>query len=204
MEQQSSDRRNNRIRPDEILDLGEYERQREEIRPRAVQARSLRRIELGPNATLAFENRETVRYQIQEMLRAERIAKPHDVEHEIETYSDLLPATHELSATLLIEFPEAEERARRLRELVGLENHLRLDIDGSPASAQFDRRQMEEDKISSVQFIRFPITDDQRKAILDGSAIRVVTDHPSYSHSVTLTGEQAAAMAADLCEAEHS
>ena len=104
------ERRRNQILRSEILDLGDYERQRDGIRQRAISARAIRRVELGPNATIAFENRETVKYQIQEMLRAERIAKEPEVLHEIETYSDLLPTPDELSATLMFEFPEAGAR----------------------------------------------------------------------------------------------
>src|SRR5205085_4469091 len=117
------ERRRNQIPRAEILDLGDYERQRDGIRARAISARAIRRVELGPNATISFENRETVKYQIQEMLRAERIAKEPEVAHEIETYSDLLPASDELSATLMFEFPEAEGRDVKLRDLVGFDSH---------------------------------------------------------------------------------
>src|SRR5204863_4947038 len=125
------ERRKNQIPRSEILDLGDYERQRDGIRARAISARAIRRVELGPNATITFENRETVKYQIQEMLRAERIAREPEVAHEIETYSDLLPGPDELSATLMFEFPEAEARNVSLRDLVGFEKHLHLDFDGA-------------------------------------------------------------------------
>lgn len=205
MEQQmTNNRREHRIRMEEILDLGEYERQRDAIRPLAMAARALRRIAVGPNATLAFENRETVRYQIHEMLRTERIAKPEDVEHEIDTYSDLLPTPMELSATLLVEFPDPEERNARLRELVGFEDHFRLEIDGTPAPADFDRRQIESDKISSVQFVRFPLDDHQRSAILEERPVSIVSDHPGYRQTAALSEEQIRALAEDLRTAESS
>jgi len=195
------DRRRNQIPREHILDLGDYERRREEIRPRAIAARALRRVELGPNATVSFENRETVAYQIQEMLRTERLAKEEEVRHEIETYSDLLPSDDELSATMMFEFPTAEGRARRLAELVGFENHLRLEIDGAGASrAYFDRRQIDADRISAVQFIRFTLDETQRRALASGGRVRLVADHPTYAHTVELPEATSRALAADLEE----
>jgi Protein of unknown function (DUF3501) len=194
-----TDRRKNQIPRAEILDLGDYERKRDEIRARAMSARAARRIELGPNATLAFENRETVRYQIQEMLRAERIAKEPEVAHEIETYSDLLPSSDELSATLMFEFPEPGARSVHLRDLVGFENHLHLDFDGAGRSrAYFDRRQLDADRISAVQFIRFPIDAAQREALARGAGFRVVADHPRYSYSAEVSPDAARALAEDV------
>jgi hypothetical protein len=192
-----SERRKNQIARREILDLGDYERSRYDIRAKAMTSRGVRRIDVGPNATLAFENQETVRYQIHEMMRAERIAKDADVQHEIETYSELLPSSDELSATLMFEFPDADARAVHLRDLIGFENHFRLEFDGAGASrAYFDRRQIDSDRISAVQFVRFPITETQRKALARGA--RVVTDHPRYSSSIELPETLRRALAADL------
>jgi hypothetical protein len=191
--------RTNRISPDEILDLGEYERRRDEIRASAMRARRERRIALGPSATLTFENRETVRYQIQEMLRAERIAKPHEVEHEIDTYSDLLPTESELSATLMFEFPEESARAEYLAALHDFEEHLFVSVDNAGvAAARFDRRQIGEDRLSSVQFVRFPLTPAQRSALRGGARLRVVSDHPSYAHSTDIDAATARVLASDL------
>lgn len=201
-EPEPAERRTNRIDRAEILDLGDYERQRDAIRPKAIAARGVRRIELGPNATLAFENRETVTYQIHEMLRAERIAKDAEVEHEIETYSDLLPSAGELSATLMFEFPEAGDRALRLHDLVGFEDHLRLELgEGGASVARFDRRQLDSDRISAVQFVRFPLDAAQRDALARGAA-RVVADHPRYAFTVEIPPGMSRALRADLDEAE--
>lgn len=194
-----AERRKNRITPDEILDLGDYERRRDDVRASAIRARRERRIFLGPNATISFENRETVRYQIQEMLRAERIAKPEEVDHEIETYSDLLPTVSELSATLMIEFPDERERLEKLTALRNIESHLFLSIDGAGnAPAQFDRRQIGEDRLSSVQFIRFPLTPAQRKALRDGAPLRIVCDHPAYPQTVEVDSASVRAIASDI------
>lgn len=196
------DRRANRIRPDEILDLGEYERRRDEIRLRVIAARKLRRVQIGANATLSFENRETVIYQIQEMLRAERLAKPEEVQQEIDTYSDLLPSGNALSATLMFEYPDAGERGARLSELLGFDRHLRLEIDGvDPAAAVFDRRQVGAERISSVQFVRFPLTEAQRNAVAEHRPIEVVADHPHYRCSAEIPREMLDALVQDLCDA---
>ena len=194
-----AERRTNRITRDEILDLGDYERRRDDIRASAIRARRERRIFFGPNATLSFENRETVCYQIKEMLRAERIAKPEEVDHEIETYSDLLPAGSELSATLMLEFPDERERLEKLTALRNIESHLYLSIDGAGnAPAQFDRRQIGEERLSSVQFIRFPLTPAQRDALRKGASLRIVCDHPAYPHTVDVDTDSARAIASDL------
>ena len=159
----------------DILDLGDYERQRDDIRPSAMAARKLRRVAIGPNATLSFENRETLAYQVNEMLRAERIAKEPDVVHEIETYSELLPSSNELSGTLMIAFDDPEERARKLVAMLGLDKHLQIEFEGAGlAPAAFDQRQIDEERLSSVQFVRFEITPDQREALLSGETVRVV------------------------------
>jgi len=193
----TAQRRKNQIAREEILDLGDYERSRDSIRASAIVAREVRRVLLGPNATLSFESRETVRYQILEMLRAERIAKDDDVQHEIETYSDLLPSSDELSATLMFEFPDESARSVHLRDLVGFEDHLRIEFDGAGASkAYFDRRQIDSDRISAVQFVRFPISDAQRKALRRGA--RVIADHQRYSCTVELPQPTRDALIADI------
>jgi len=182
-----------------ILDLGDYERKRDDIRPLAMKARNLRRVALGPNATFAFENLETLTYQVHEMLRAERIAKEPEVQHEIETYSELLPTSSSLSGTLLIEFPDPAERATRLVQMLGLDKHLRVEIDGAgAANAEFDQRQIDEGRLSSVQFVRFNLDVTQRDAIVGGAKLRIVSDHPAYTHSADLSAETAAGLADDL------
>ncbi len=108
----------------EIKNLVEYELERETWRPQVMALKDRRRIRVGDHLTFLFENRDTVRYQIQEMLRIERIVKPAEVAHEVETYNELIPAAGELSACLLIEYESPEERDIRLRELLGLEDHI--------------------------------------------------------------------------------
>ena len=183
-------RRKNRIARAEILALDDYERRRDEIRARAMSARAIRRIELGPHAAIAFENRETMRYQIQETLRAERIAAEPEVAQQIEAYGDRLPSPDELSATLTFELPD-----------VDLENHLHLDFDGAGiATAYFDRRRLDAGGISAVQFVRFPVDREQREALARGTRVRVVADHPRYTHRVAIPARTAQALARDLAD----
>src|SRR5579863_3251881 len=115
----------------EIKNIAEYEIERETLRPRVLPLKERRRIRLGEHLTLLFENRETVRYQIQEMMRIERIVRPQDIAHEVATYNELIPAQGELCATLLIEYETPSERDVKLRELLGLEQHLWLDVPGA-------------------------------------------------------------------------
>lgn len=183
----------------DILDLGDYERRRDDIRKSAIAARQLRRVPLGPNVILSFENRETLTYQILEMVRAERIVKEPEIHHEIETYSELLPAPDELSATMLIEFPDKDERNVRLVELLGLDRHLRVEFDGAgSASATFDQRQIDVERISSVQFVRFAMSAAQVAALRAGAKVTVVSDHPKYAHATVVPQETAKALAVDL------
>jgi hypothetical protein len=186
------------ISRDEILGLEEYERSRNDIRRRAMAARGERRVVVGQSASIVFENRETLRYQIQEMLRAERIVDPSAIEHEIDTYSELLPRADELSATLFLEFPEPETRATRLAELAGVEKHVRLEIGNKRVAAQFDERQLEEDRVSAVQFLRFPVTAAELEALRGGARVRLMIDHPSYQHAAEVPQNTVAAVLADL------
>lgn len=187
----------------DVLELGDYERRRDEIRASAMSARKLRRVALGPNVILSFENRETLTYQVLEMVRAERIVKEPEIQHELETYGELLPAPDELSATMLIEFPDKDERSVRLVQMLGLDKHLRVEFDGAgAASAAFDQRQIDVERISSVQFVRFAMTPAQVTALRAGAKVTIVSDHPHYAHSAEVPPATVKALAADLDEAK--
>jgi hypothetical protein len=183
----------------EIRPLPDYERGRDEFRKHVLAIKEPRRVTVGSHLTFLFENRDTVLYQIQEMLRVERITDPAAVAHEVETYNELVPGRDELCATLLIEFEDASERAVMLRALVGLERHVKIEIDGcQPCAAVFDDRQMSPDKISSVHYIRFPLGKERAAALKMGAAAEVVADHPRLSARSALSAVQRAALAEDL------
>jgi hypothetical protein len=180
----------------EIKNIVEYEVERAAWRPQMMALKDRRRIRVGGHLTLLFENRETVRYQIQEMARIERMVKPDDIRREVETYNELIPAKGELSASLLIEYATPEERDVRLRELLGLEKHLWLVTGGVASPARFDDRQISSDRLSAVQYVKFALTPAQVASFRQGASIRV--DHPHYAVERRLTAAEIAELAPDL------
>lgn len=184
---------------DDILDIAQYEKERPSLRPRFLEIKARRRSAVGPSMTLLWENRDTAWYQIEEMMRIERIVDEQAIRHEIDTYNDLVPGPGELKATMLLEFPDPAERDARLRALLGLEEHLRLLIDGRhPAAATFDTRQMSAEKLSSVQFVTFRLSDAARAALLAGASAEVVVTHPAYAARAVLGADVLAELKADL------
>lgn len=184
----------------QIRDIAEYELERKTWRPRIIALKERRRVPVGGHITLLFENRETVRYQVQEMMRLERIVEPEAVRHELDTYNELIPRRGELSASLLIEYPSEPERTMALRALLGLENHVWLAVGGEPPSrARFDTRQLSTGRLSAVQYVKFPLTPEQRARWRDGA--RIVIDHPAYQAEQALTEEQLAELAQDFEQA---
>ncbi len=151
---------------------------------------------------MLFENRDTVRYQIQEMMRIERIVKPQDIAHEVQTYNELLPRSGELSGCLLIEYETPEERRVKLTELLGLESHVWLQVGDLPRSrVNFDARQIAADRISAVQYIKIPLIADQMALWQEAGRagrIRLIVDHPCYNHLYWLTPEQAEELSNDF------
>ena len=186
---------------DLILPYAEYERVRAVLRPLFIAEKERRRLALGEHVTLLFENLQTVWYQVEEMLRVERIAAPEAIRHEIETYSELLPSPQELSATVLIEYAAPGERDAALQRLVGLEQHVWLVIDGRRQAARFDTRQMSRDRISAVQFARFPLGDIASHRLVelaDAGRLAFEADHPELSAMAIVSGSLGRALAADL------
>lgn len=180
-----------RVRRDELLDLELYERSRAEIRAGILEAKRRRRAQAGGVLTFLFENTATIRYQVQEMLRAERITGEAEVAHELETYNELLGGKGELGVSLLIEIPEPAERDRKLREWLALPRHLYLKLeDGSKVRATFDERQVGTDRLSSVQYLKFDV--GGRTPVAAGS------DLPALSVEAALDAEQRGALAEDL------
>ena len=181
------------VRRAEILDFETYGDERPRIRARAMAAKDRRRIPVGDCLTFLFENHETIRYQVLEMVRVERMVRESDIEHELRTYNELLGGPGEIGATLLIEIPDPAERDRRLRRLRGLVEHLYLRLeDGRRALATFDPRQVGEDRLSSVQYLRFDTGGE--------TPVAVGCDHPDLAGETALTGDQRAALREDLAE----
>lgn len=183
----------------DVLDIAQYEKQRPALRPRYLEIKARRRSAVGAHLTLLWENRDTAWYQVEEMMRIERIVDDEAIRHELDTYNELVPGPGELKATLLIEYATAAERDVTLRELVGMERHVRLVIGGShEVAAEFDTRQMSPEKLSSVQFVTFRLSDAPRAALLGGAPAEVVVDHPRHAARAALTPEVLAELRADL------
>lgn len=184
----------------DILPIPAFLAARPSLEREVIRQKEARRVALGPNLTFLFENRVTLRWQVQEMCRVEHIAEPAAVQHEIDTYNALLPRRDELSATLLIEYTDIPERDRMLVALKGLQDHLRLEIDGEgTARAVFDAEQYNAERVSSVQFVRFPLTAAQADALCDlRRGARFVVDHPVYAAVAALAGACRGALVEDL------
>ena len=175
----------------EILDYVTYGEQRDAIRPGVLAVKEARRVMVGDGTlTFLFENRDTVRYQVHEMLRTERIVKEADIQHELSTYNELLGGPGELGCTLLIGIDDEQARDEKLRAWVKLCEHLYALVDGNKIRPTFDPRQVGEDRLSSVQYLKFPVGPQAPTAL--GS------DHPELTVETTLSPAQRAALQADL------
>jgi hypothetical protein len=175
----------------EIVDYVTYDETRDKFRSEVMAAKARRRLHIGDNLTLLFENRLTMRYQIQEMIRAERIVKESDIKHEIDTYNELLGTNGALGCTLLIEIDDPELRRVRLREWWELPEYIYLLLDdGTRIPATFDERQRGDRQLSSVQYLKFDV----------GGKVPVAAgvDLPGFKAESRLTYDQRAALRADL------
>jgi len=175
------------LTPADLQTLEGYARERGAIRARMIVYRAARRLELGPNCTWSFEDRETVRYQVQEMLRTERIFERAGIEEELAAYNPLIPGGRDLKATLLIEYPDPQERALKLAELRGLERHCWMQVAGHArvhAIADEDLERENEHKTSAVHFLRFEFSVAMARALKSGAALAAGVDHPAYLHTL--------------------
>jgi Protein of unknown function (DUF3501) len=189
------------IRFEETLSLTDYERVRPRLRPLFIHEKNRRRLAVGSHLTFLFENAQTVWYQVHEMIRTEQMRTADAIAHELETYNELLPGADALSATLLIEYESAPERDAALRRLVGLERHLHLVLGDRRSSVEFDRRQMDTERLSAVQFVRLPMAGVTRVQFLQLAAqdrLAIEADHPSLAARASIDAALAAALAEDL------
>ncbi|GAB4168572.1 MAG: DUF3501 family protein [Rhodocyclaceae bacterium] len=190
------------IRRDSLLSLEDYARQRKRLRAEAITHKKLRSVRLGEDMVLLFEDEVTVRYQIQEMLRIERIFEDEGIRAELDAYNPLVPDGSNLKATMMLEFPDPEERRARLARLIGIEDRVWLRVAGSPpvwAIADEDMEREDEEKTSSVHFLRFELTTTMRDALKAGAALCLGVSHPAYSATLDPVPEALrASLAGDL------
>ena len=177
----------------EIVDYQTYADNRERTRAAVMEVKRLRRVHVGASLTFLFENADTVRYQIQEMMRVERIVREADIQQEIDTYNALLGDAGELGCCLLVEIDDRTERERALRQWRNLPEHVYVRCqDGVKVRGRYDRAQVEDDRISSVQYFKFAVGRRQ--------PVAVGCDLPEAACEALLTDEQQAALRADLAD----
>jgi hypothetical protein len=187
----------------DITDLRAYERERASFRKHIIDLKRRRRIAIGDLMTIVFENTDTMRFQVQEMARAERMLDDDQIRHEVETYNELIPDDGELSGTLFIEIDDPLRLREWLPKLVGLEGAVRIELPGELFVRAYDpnaSRLTREDITSTVHYLKFPFDDAARRSFVAGGPARVVVDHPSYQASTELTDAQRADLARDLSD----
>lgn len=184
----------------DILDKQSYEQARPELRRRIIVQKEKRRVAVGDHVMFHFENRDTMHYQVHEMLRAEESwLRQGAVEDELDAYNPIIPRTGELSATMMLEYATAAERTLMLPQFVSIERHVWLRVgDAPPILATFDRGQIDEHKVSSVQYVKFALSDEHRRLLkTDGTVVRLTIDHPAYTAQAVLSEETRKAIAND-------
>jgi hypothetical protein len=185
---------------DEIVGSERYEKIRDDFRRRVIELKKHRRLSVGDRMTFVFENHETVLFQIQEMLRAERITDIDKIRLEIDTYNELIPRDGELSSTLLIEITEQKQIRPELVKLIGLDKAVSLQIGHRfPVPGVFEGGRSTEDNLSAVQYVRFPLSPEARAAFCEGKdEVRLVIAHPNYQAQVPLPTATRQSLAAEL------
>jgi hypothetical protein len=184
----------------DILSIVDFKAARPRLEQAVIAAKHARRVLVGDHMMFLFENHLTIQWQIQEMARVEGIQTEAGLAHELMTYNALLPAADSLSATLLLEYTDPAERDRALHALGGLHSCVHIALEGCPAApAVFDQTQWNEARVSSVQFIRFPLTAEQALALGDLSRpAAIIIDHPAYKASTPLSASTRGALVEDM------
>jgi len=189
-----------KLTPDDVIPVDDYLRVREQMRARVRAERAVRRVSVGDRVSLHFENRDTVLFQIEEMLRVENIRAPEKIAEEVRVYNDLVADDGELRATFFVEITDRARIKEDLDSLIGLETEgLSLVVGGDRVAAEFEPGHAREDRISAVHFVRFPIGPSLQQKLGDVSVpAEVAIEHPGYSARATLSAETRAALVADL------
>ena len=170
---------------DDLYPLEKYAELRPRLRAEVMAHKQHRQVAIGPNATLYFEDRMTMQYQVQEMLRIERIFEAEGINDELAAYNPLIPDGSNWKATFMVEFPEVEERREALKRLKGVENRVWVRVAGfEPVRPHVDEdlEREDEEKTSAVHFMRFELTPEMVKAVKQGAAVAMGIDHPDYTH----------------------
>jgi hypothetical protein len=189
------------ITPDSLMSLEAYSKWRKVHKPEVIAHRKLRSVQLGEHLNLQFESETTIRYQIQEMLRIEKIFEEEGIQQEIEAYAPLVPDGTNWKATMMIEYIDVNERKRELARLIGVEDRMFVEVEGYDrvyAIADEDLDRENEQKTSAVHFVRFEFTPAMRAAIKAGAAVKLGCDHTQYPAHMQIPAETLASLAGDL------
>ena len=189
------------ITPDSLMTLEAYSKYRKQHKAHIIAHRKLRSVQLGEHLNLQFESETTIRYQIQEMLRIEKIFEEDGILQEIEAYAPLMPDGSNWKATMLLEYPDVNERKRELARLIGVEDRLFVEVEGQArvyAIADEDLDRENEEKTSAVHFVRFEFSRAMCAAIKAGAQVKIGCDHTNYPAHTTVAPETLAALAGDL------
>ncbi|OGA99569.1 MAG: hypothetical protein A3E25_12690 [Burkholderiales bacterium RIFCSPHIGHO2_12_FULL_69_20] len=189
------------ITKDSLLTLEAYAKIRKTSKPDVIAHRRLRSVHLGEHLTLQFEDEHTIRRQIQEMLHIEKIFEEDGIQQEIDAYAALVPDGSNWKATMLIEYPDPNERKRELARLIGVEDRMFVEVEGHPrvyAIADEDLDRENDQKTSAVHFVRFEFSPAARQAVRAGAAVKLGCDHPNYPAHVSISPETLASLAGDL------
>ncbi|MFM1922668.1 MAG: hypothetical protein RL019_508 [Pseudomonadota bacterium] len=189
------------ITPDNLMTLEAYAKYRKQHKAEVIAHRKLRTVTLGEHITMQFESEMTIRYQIQEMLRIEKIFEEEGILAEIEAYAPLVPDGGNWKATMLIEYTDVHERKRELARLIGVEDHMFVEVEGYDrvyAIADEDLDRENDEKTSSVHFVRFELTPAMREAVRAGAAVKLGCDHTNYPAHTAIEAETLASLAGDL------
>jgi hypothetical protein len=189
-----------KIALDDILGFAAYEKVRDEFRREIIEKKKLRRVTVGRNISLVFENRDTVIFQIQEMLRAERITDLDKIREEIAVYNELIPNPGELSATLFIEIEDQTHLRDELLKFLGIDEALNFKVGEQRIPGRFEEGRSKEDKISAVQYVRFSFNAESRQAFIAGVPAEIIIDHANYRASEVLSAAVQGSLAQDLAE----
>jgi hypothetical protein len=189
------------ITRDDLMSLEQYAEKRGEFRQQVLEHKKHRQIALGPNATLYFEDRLTLLYQIQEMLRIEKVFEADGIREELDAYNPLVPDGRNFKATFMIEYPDPEVRAAQLAKLVGIEDLVWMQVGGHDkiwAIADEDLERSTAEKTSAVHFLRFDISDEMARELRSGADWKVGVQHATYTYEVAIEGESRASLLNDL------
>ena len=176
-----------KITRDSLMTLETYAKARHDFRARVIEHKKTRTVPLGANVTLVFEDELTMRYQVQEMLRVEKIFEEAGIQDELDAYNPLIPEGSNWKATMMIEYPEVEERQRMLAKLIGIEDRVWVRVAGQApvyAIADEDLDRSTDEKTAAVHFLRFELTDAMKQALKSGALLAMGVDHPNYRVTV--------------------